>query len=564
VDTYEVVYRAPEAQITGLKLETLTHPSLPLHGPGRGYFKDDGTFVLSEISVAVRDSAHDRAEASDRRIELVNPTASFAEKSIARAIDGEKLTGWHISRGTGRRHCAVFEFTEPVSMKRGGELAVKLLQNYAHQQTLGRFRMWFTSDAPPLQATDMPNEVERLLCSPAEQWSAEEANVVKAYYLSISPELEKEHKKIAKLRDQLPALPTTLVLEQRSELRPTHQHIRGEFSRPGPEVSADVPSFLHPFPKDAPRNRLTMARWLMDEDNPLVARVIMNQIWQCYFGRGLVNTPEDFGTQGAKPSHPELLDWLACKFMEEDWDFKQMHRLIVNSSTYRQAAISDSNKLQADPENILLSRGPRFRLSAETVRDIALRASGLLNPTIGGPSVFPSQPEGALAGVFGDAKWTTSSGNDLYRRGLYTHRKRSAPFAAFAAFDAPPYRTCAMNRVRSNTPLQALAQLNDVVVIEASQSLARKITNGLPTDDARLTEAFQICLSRQPTAEERRALLDYLQLQRERLSAGEIDAATVAGLTEREAKKRDGIDDLAAWTLIARVLLNLDETITKE
>ena len=476
-DTYHVTYRVPPVRITGLKLEALPDASLPRHGPGRGYLKEDGSFLLSEISVTAHDMASDTNDRSALPLKLVNPTASIRQELSAKAIDGDKLTGWHIRGGVGRRQCATFEFADPLTTTHGGEISVKLLQNFAHQQTIGRFRIWVTSGSGPLPASDMPVDVEHALLKPPAQWSAAEADQIKAYYVSVAPELRKEYKQIIELRKSLPTQPTTLVLEHRTAPRITHQHIRGDFARPSLEVSANVPRFLPPLPKDARRDRLTLARWLVSKQNPLAARVIMNQIWQCYFGRGLVDTPEDFGFQGASPSHPELLDWLACRFMEEGWDLRQMHRAIVNSSTYRQASATNSAKQQVDPENVLLSRGPRFRLSAESVRDIALATSGLLNAKLGGPSIFTPQPASALAGAFGDPKWPTVSGSDRFRRALYTHRKRAAPYAAFAAFDAPPHSTCVMRRVRSNTPLQALAQLNDEMLIEASQALAKRIVD---------------------------------------------------------------------------------------
>jgi hypothetical protein len=314
-----------------------------------------------------------------------------------------------------------------------------------------------------------------------------------------------------------------------------------------------------------PRNRLSLARWLVNEKNPLTARVVVNQIWQCYFGRGLVNTPEDFGTQGAAPSNPELLDWLACRFMEEGWNLKQLHRLIVTSATYRQSSAIDKQKQATDPENVLLSRAPRFRWPAETIRDISLAASGLLNPAMGGPAVFTPQPQGALAGAFADPKWPNATGPDRFRRAIYTHRKRSAPYAAFAAFDAPPHNTCVMRRVRSNTPLQALAQLNDEMVIAASQALARRIVEEERGDDlARLDHGFELCLTRHPREDERRLLLSYLHHQTERYRLDKTAAATIAGVNETDSEKPDSVEQLAAWTLVSRALFNLDEAISKE
>lgn len=564
-DTYQIAYRVPAERITGLRLEALTDESLPKHGPGRGYLKDDGTFFLSEMSVMAPKTGDADRDRSAQTLKLVHPTASIHQEVVAKAIDGDKLTGWHVRGGAGRRQCVAFEFAQPLSTTDGQEIEVKLLQNFAHQQTIGRFRIWVTTDKGPLQTSDMPIAVERALLKPLAEWSDDEAHQVKAYYVSISPELHKEFKKIDELRKSLPAQPTTLVLQHRPAERVTHQHIRGDFARPGPEVSADVPKFLPPLPKDAPRNRLTLARWLVSEQNPLAARVIMNQIWQCYFGRGLVNTPEDFGFQGAAPSNPELLDWLACKFMEEGWDLKQMHRMIVMSATYRQSSATTAAKQDADPENILLSRGPRFRLPAESVRDIALAASGLLDPKLGGPSIFTPQPSGALSGAFGDPKWPSAIGSDRFRRALYTHRKRAAPYAAFAAFDAPPHSTCVMRRVRSNTPLQALAQLNDEIVIEACQGLAKRIVDEVRGDEAeRLDHAFQLCLTRSPRDEERRTLLDYFHAQRQKFLSDTKGAATVAGVTGKVAKKAEDVADLAAWTLVGRALLNLDEAISKE
>jgi Protein of unknown function (DUF1549)/Protein of unknown function (DUF1553)/Planctomycete cytochrome C len=568
-DTYEVVYNTSANRITGIKLEALPDSSLPYYGPGRGYLRDDGTFLLSEITVAARelDSTPDEplGRIAARRVELVNPSASFAESSIAKAIDGDKLTGWHIKGGAGQRHCAVFQFAKPISLQNGAELTVTLLQNFVHQQTLGRFRVWITSDQAPLQATGMPADVEMILVESPDEWSPEERDSVRQYHLTVAPELHAEREQIEKLRRQLPAQPTTLVLQQRAAGRTTHQHIRGEFSRPGPEVTAGVPRFLHPLPADVPRNRLTLARWLMDKNNPLVARAIMNQIWQCYFGQGLVDTPEDFGTQGSAPSHPELLDWLACQFMDEGWDLMQMHRAIVTSATYRQAAISNPHILQLDSDNILLSRGPRFRLQAEIVRDIALGASGLLNPAIGGPSVFPPQPDGANAAAFSDAKWPTSAPPDRYRRSLYTHRKRATPYAAYAAFDAPPHHTCTMRRIRSNTPLQALALLNDEMLIEASQALAARVISDASSDEAaRLDVVFQLCLARYPREAERTALLSYLRQQRDRFELDKDLASIVAGLSDENSGDSREVSELAAWSLVTRILLNLDETITKE
>ena len=235
-----------------------------------------------------------------------------------------------------------------------------------------------------------------------------------------------------------------------------------------------MPAVLHSLSNDAPRDRLTFAKWLVDARNPLVGRVIANQLWQSFFGRGIVSTPENFGVQGEPPSHPALLDWLAVEFQYGGWSLKSLQRQIVMSAVYRQSSKVSPELAERDPRNILLAHGPRFRVEAETIRDIALEASGLLHRTLGGPSVFPPQP-GEAGATFGPFRWKDSTGADRYRRGLYTFRKRGGPYAAFATFDAPPPNTCAMSRRRSNTPLQALAQLNDLAILEASRALAGRV-----------------------------------------------------------------------------------------
>ena len=555
-DSFEIVYRSPISKITGIRLEALPDASLPNYGPGRGYFADDGTFLLSEFSVSATEA-----------IKLRNPSATITKKSknsIEKTLDGNKLTGWHIGGGVGQRQCAVYETDGSVSLPENGELTVTLLQNYVHAQTIGRFRMWVTEGEYPLSASDMSIEVEQTLLKPVEEWSVAEREAAKRYFLLHTPELKRQQAAIAKRRQQLPAQPTTLVLEERRTPRVSHQHIRGDFRRPGPEVTPNVPRFLHPLP-EGPRNRLTLARWLVDEQNPLIGRVVMNQIWQSYFGRGFVNTPEDFGTEGAAPSHPELLDWLACEFLECGWDLRHMHRLIVTSAAYRQSSAVSSEKLQADPENILVSRGARFRLHAEFIRDVALHASGLLNPELGGPSVFPSQPAGVTELSFSKFPWPTSTGTDRYRRALYTFRKRSAMYAAFSLFDSPPQNACAMRRIRSNTPLQGLALLNDSAMNEAAQTLAAKTVKEGPKDDeGKLGYIFERCVTRRPNSEEALTMQAFLVGQREQLSADVNRAMQVAGIGECENCVKEAIVERATWTMVARAILTLDETISKE
>ena len=352
---------------------------------------------------------------------------------------------------------------------------------------------------------------------------------------------------------------TTLVLQELPKPRTTKIMLRGNFQNLGDLVSPAVPAKLHPLPPGAPANRLGLARWLVDANNPLTGRVTMNRIWARYFGHGIVETSEEFGAQGDAPTHPELLDWLAVELLERKWSLKAMHRLIVTSATYRQSSHVTPELHQRDPYNRLFARGPRFRLDAEMVRDNALAICGLLNRKIGGPSVFPYQPEGIWANPYSKDKWVMSGGGEQYRRGLYTFWRRTAPYAAFMAFDAPSREIACERRPRTNTPLQALATLNDKTFVEASAALARRmVTETKGGEQERLTYGFRLCVARPPTEKETEILL---RLYRENLEKYRKDAVAARALAK--APKDLDAAELAAWTVIANVLLNLDETITK-
>jgi hypothetical protein len=302
----------------------------------------------------------------------------------------------------------------------------------------------------------------------------------------------------------------------------------------------------------------------------------MNQLWQTSFGRGLVSTPEDFGNRGARPTHPELLDWLATEFIRQGWSLKAMHRQIVTSATYRQTTRATPEQIAGDPRNERLGRGPRFRVPAEVVRDIALAVSGLLESRIGGPSVYPPQPEGVTALAYGMPAWPMSTGPDRYRRGLYTYLKRTSPYAALITMDAPTSETVCVRRDRSNTPLQALTLLNDTVFVEAAQALARRLVAECSdhATESRARYAFRLCLARSPRPEELARLTAFFDHQLARFRSGALDALPVAGLAGKTPPPTPllapapppGTDpnELAAWTTVARVLLNLDETVTKE
>jgi mono/diheme cytochrome c family protein len=361
-----------------------------------------------------------------------------------------------------------------------------------------------------------------------------------AVFPDAAPDFKSRNARLAKLERAEPKPVTTLVMQELPEPRPTHLFIKGDFTRPGEKLTPGTPAVLPPLRAERP-SRLDLARWTVDPANPLTARVTVNRIWQQYFGRGLVETENDFGTQGEPPTHPGLLDWLATEFVARGWSMKAMHRLIVTSATYRQSSRTRPDLDLKDPLNKLLARQTRIRLDAEVVRDVALAASGLLAAKMGGPPVFPPQPDGVMS--LGQVKrtWAASTGEDRYRRGLYTHLWRATPHPAFAVFDAPDGFSACTRRLRSNTPLQALTLLNDEQFFEFAGALAKRVqTEARGGLSAQLDHAFRLCLSRAPTAAERN-----------RLAALHAEEAALSGA--------DG-----AWLLVARVLLNLDETITRE
>lgn len=565
-DIYEVDVSADLKGITGLRLEVLPDASLPDGGPGRAPLFSVGDFILTELNATLLPANNTSAA---QPIVLQNATQDYAEegRSAALAIDGVPDTGWTVKGGVGKPHAAVFEVKEDLNPGPGAKLRLTLTQFGIHQMTIGRFRISATTDPRPVRASGVPDEIESILLVPGAARTEAQAKQLKRYYLSVATELNAEHKKIAALRKSAPAYVTSMVMQERdpSHARTTHVHKRGEFLKTTVEVAPELPAVFPPLPSDAPKNRLTIARWLVSEDNPLVGRVIMNQVWQAYFGRGLVATIEDFGTRGDRPTHPELLDWLATEFPRQGWSLKAMHRLIVTSATYRQSSRVTPELLARDPKNELLARGPRFRVEAEVVRDIALAASGLLNPKVGGPSVYPPQPEGVTALAYGMTAWPTSSGAERYRRGLYTYTKRATPYAAFAILDAPSSETACVRRERSNTPLQALTLLNDTVFVEASRSLAARVLSEAPkTTEERIRYACRLVLGRTPKPEESTMLTGFLDKQLARFRAGETEAAKVAGIDPKAPPARADVPELASWTIVARALLNLDETVTKE
>jgi hypothetical protein len=554
--------------ISGVRLELLMDPNLPLGGPGRS---PQGTGALTEFEIEAAPAAdpkdvqklcvssasadinlperplvamyHDKSEAQKQGKRVTGP--------IRYAIDGDDNTAWGIDAGAGLRNQprkAVFVLDQPVSHAGGTILHVYLKQNHGgwnsddnQNHNLGRIRISLTSSSEPT-ADPLPARVRHIVeAVPADQRTPAQAAEVFSYWRTTVPEWKSANGRIAAIWEQHPEGDSQLVLQSREGGRATHVLARGDFLKPGSAVSPGVPAFLNPLPKDASANRLTFAEWLVDRKSPTTARALVNRVWQAYFGTGLVETSEDLGKQSPAPSHPELLDWLAVEFMDSGWSLKRLHRVIVTSSSYRQSSHITPELLERDPANRLLARGPRFRVDAEIVRDIALAAGGLLNPQIGGPSVYPPAPEFLFKppASYGPKIWEEATGPDRYRRALYTFRYRSVPYPVLQNFDSPNGDMSCVRRARSNTPLQALTTLNEPLFFETAQALGDLTLKAKGNDDERIGYAFRRVLSRPPQKDELADLRAFLDRQ--------------AGRSEQQR-----------WTALARVLLNLDEAITKE
>ncbi len=585
-------------RIGAFRLELLNDPNLPCGGPGRSFM---GTCALTEFKVEAVDAANPTNKA---RVKIVKATAdysnaerklesNFYDKStnarftgpVEFAIDDKDNTAWGIDAGPGRRNQprkAVFVPDKPIEFPNGTILTLRLAMNHGGwnsddhmNNNLGRFRLSVTGSTNAV-ADPLPALVREILSIPSEKRSPGQLAAVFSYWRTTVPEFKSANDKIEDLWAQWPNGSTALTLMAREEPRETHVLKRGDWLKPSDAVTAGVPAILHPLPADAPPTRLTFARWLADRKSPTTARVFVNRMWQAYFGIGLVSTAEDFGTQSEAPSHLELLDWLACEFMEPSeasaspWSIKHIHRLIVTSSAYRQSSRVTPELYDRDPYNRLLARGPRFRVEGEVVRDVALAASGLLNSQIGGRSTMPPAPAFLFQppASYAPFPWVDETGPEKYRRALYTFRRRSTPYPVLQTFDVPNADMSCVRRQRSNSPLQALISLNEPLFMECAQSLAHKIlAEGGNTDAHRLTYGFRRVLARLPSDEEKQELLTLLATQKQRIAEGWLNPNEIAtGKGEVASNLPEGATpaQLAAYTVVSRVLLNLDETITKE
>jgi mono/diheme cytochrome c family protein len=578
--------------ITAFRLELLNHNDLPLGGPGRSI---EGTAALTEF--AVEAAPADRPQ-EVTKVKLVKATSdvnlpemplkviyddrsgrSRVTGSVAMALDEKDETAWSIDAGPGRRNQArkaVFNAENPIANAAGTILTSYLTENHGgwnsddnQNHNLGRFRLSVTSAADAV-ADPLPATVREALSIPGEQRTSAQTAAMFSYWRTTVPEWQEANAKIEELWRGHPEGASQLVLVARDQPRETHMLVRGDFLKPDKAVSPGVPAFLHTLAGDAPATRLSFAQWLVDRRSPTTARALVNRVWQSYFGVGLVSTSEDLGSQSEAPSHPDLLDWLAVEFMERGWSLKTLHKLIVTSNTYRQSARVSPELHARDPYNRLLARGPRLRVEAETVRDIALAASGLLNEKLGGPSVYPPAPDFLFQPPvsYGPKVWRGAAGDERYRRALYTFRYRSVPYPALQTFDAPNGDFSCVRRVRSNTPLQALVTLNEPLFLECAQALAlRTLREAGANDEARLSHAFRRCLARAPDEIERQELLALLARETKHFAEGWVNPKETAYANPAEPPELPAgttPTQLAAWTTVARVLLNLDETITKE
>ena len=483
-------------------------------------------------------------------------------------IDNPDQSGWAVGGAIGQSHALTLIPAAPVEYA-AGELSVVIEQRSQFENhTLGRFRLSATEDDRASEFASLPADVGSILRRNAADRDAAQKSRLAEYYLTIAPALQPQRERLAEVQKLLADLkPETTVPVMRDlppdQQRKTHIQLRGNYLATAEEVSPGVPAVFNELPT-APADRLALARWLIAPENPLTARVMVNRFWEKLFGVGLVETSEEFGSQGELPTHPELLDWLAVEFMESGWDMKGMLKQMVTSAAYRQSSRVTPDLEERDPENRLLARGPRVRLPAEAIRDQALFVSGLLSPKMYGAPVRPPQPALGVSAAFGSGiDWQTSEGEDRYRRGLYTTWRRSNPYPSMVTFDAPNREVCTLRRDRTNTPLQALVTLNDPVYIEAAQALARRMAAQEGDTAARATYGFRLGLARPPEPAELARLVALYEAARADLATSPEDAMRLATDPLGPLPKDADPLDLAAWTITANVLLNLDETFMK-
>ena len=559
--TYTATFETKGEGLTGLRLEALPDPSLPRGGPGRDAY---GHFRVTGLAVSIAPLAggpgspggSDEAPLEIATLQVDDAAGAFEPMDLlagagAHAGGYGKRRAWGINalRETPRlpRH-AVLKAARPFGFPGGTRVTLRIAQEDGSiGQGVGRFRLAATAAADPLIGAKLTPPSRRALARPAAERPVGGETDLAAEFRRSTPLLAPTREALKAARKALVdlQLPSTLVMQDWPGFeRPSYElRERGAFTSRSERMYARTPLALPPMKDSLPANRLGLARWLVDRDNPLVARVQVNRLWEQLFGRGLVETSEDFGTQGQPPSHPELLDWLAVELMDRGWSQKTLLRTIVTSATYRQASAVSPALAERDPYNRLFARGPRFRLEAEMIRDGELAASGLLSPKMHGPSVFPAQPDGIWNMPYNEDRWVESEGEDRYRRSLYTFLRRTSPYPMHMTFDATSREYCAARRVRTNTPLQALTLLNDRASFEAARALAARVAS-VPDPQGRATLAFRLVVARDPKPAELARLLAYVDAERSQF-ARQPDAAREGGARARGGAvrgRRRGVD----------------------
>lgn len=564
---------------TGIRLEILCHDDLPFTGPGRDSV---GGWNIRELEVLIQPPGNSEWQ----KLKLTNPTADFSQPEstdseskkkrgpVEFLIDGKEDTAWQADRGPGRRNSpsvAVVQFETAIEAEIGTQMKVVLRMT----DMVGCCRLSLTRSTDP-RTPEVDYLAQLSLQLLPEARSPEQSKAIFAAWQRAVPELSEYQPPIEQLFDQYPTAKTSVLhLKERppSHHRPTHLLSRGEWDRPLHQVPPSVPTAWNGLPEsdklgDGDPPRLRFARWLVDRQSPLAARVAVNRVWQSLFGMGLVETAEDFGTRTPVPEYREILDWLAVDFMEHGWSTKSLIRQIVSSQTYQQSSYASSNMIAFDPENRLLQRGPRFRVDAEILRDMVMTIAGLIHHELGGPSVIPPVPQNVLDYNYTyPGYWTPAEGEQRYRRTVYGFRKRSMPDPSMSSLDAPNGDFSCVRRIRSNTPLAALTGLNEPIFVESARGLALRLLRESSMDDRQRIElAYQLCMARLPSEEEQTVLMDLLESQRRRVAEGWLNPREiVTGLPDKLPDLPVGTtpQDAAVWTLAARVLLNLDETICK-
>ena len=537
-DTYEIRMTLPPGKYTSIRLEAL--PARKSDGAAIagsvGRSPKDPNFVVSEFGVKI-----DEADAPS--IVLTNARSGFAQDGwpVISAIDGDTKTGWAVSPRKEERHVAIFDFASPPEIAKETNLVISISQNYGSSLTLARCRISVSSQDPALLTPVQESEETK----------------------RRRDELSATEKQLADLNAAIVQLPIMHEMPA-GQRRESRLHNRGNFLDQGDVVQPALLSSFHASPDATEPTRLTVANWLVSENNPLTPRVWANRVWARIFGRGLVETEEDFGTLGASPTHPELLDWLAATYRDGGWSHKGLIKAIVTSETYQQSSQCDSKSLEIDPDNQSLSRAPRYRLSGEVLRDQALAVSGLLSSKMGGPPVMPPQPEGLWRSTYSGEQWVDAEGEDRFRRGIYTYLKRTTPYPSLIALDGGSGEVCLIRRIRTNTPLQALVTLNDPVFLEAAAGLAKRMISdqAVSDDAARIELGLQFALLRPVRDGETKPLIE---LRKSVLESFQADPKAASDLTATSRAELAGHEppEAAAWIVIASTILNLDEFLTR-